>query len=148
MDEYKSFTIKSDCILDEVVSEVSVQTADIGSSDMRKDSWKAIWDTGATSSCISQKVVDELGLISEGYQDIYTASGPSLVQTFYINIWLTDDIVVDNLLVPCVDLGENAEVLIGMDVICRGDMALTNYKGETVFSFRIPSKKVIDFEID
>ena len=39
----------------------------------------------------------------------------------------------------------NFDVLIGMDIIGSGDFAITNHKGKTVFSFRIPSIGRIDF---
>jgi hypothetical protein len=42
------------------------------------------------------------------------------------------------------DLG-STDVLIGMDVICKGDFALTHKGGKTVFSFRYPSIATIDF---
>ncbi len=38
-----------------------------------------------------------------------------------------------------------ADVLIGMDIITQGDVAITNLGGNTVFSFRIPSQKQVDF---
>jgi len=38
-----------------------------------------------------------------------------------------------------------AEMLVGMDIINKGDFAVTNKDGQTVFSFRIPSLECIDF---
>lgn len=38
-----------------------------------------------------------------------------------------------------------ADVLIGMDIITRGDVAISNVNGNTVFSFRFPSLKEVDF---
>jgi len=38
-----------------------------------------------------------------------------------------------------------ADVLIGMDIINRGDFAVTNKNGKTVFSYRFPSTEQIDF---
>ena len=37
------------------------------------------------------------------------------------------------------------DVVIGMDVICNGDLAITNQDDKTTFSFRIPSVAEIDF---
>ena len=39
------------------------------------------------------------------------------------------------------------DVVIGMDVICNGDFAVTNKDGNTTFSFRIPSEETIDFSL-
>lgn len=37
------------------------------------------------------------------------------------------------------------DVLIGMDVIGFGDLAVSNYEGKTSFTFRVPSTKRLDF---
>ena len=39
------------------------------------------------------------------------------------------------------------DVVIGMDVICNGDFAITNQDDKTTFSFRIPSEVEIDFAV-
>ena len=36
-------------------------------------------------------------------------------------------------------------VLIGMDIIGKGDFAVSNYDGKTVFTFRTPSIKLTDY---
>ena len=36
-------------------------------------------------------------------------------------------------------------VIVGMDVICHGDFAITNVSGETWISFRTPSCQAIDY---
>jgi len=43
------------------------------------------------------------------------------------------------------DLGGNADILIGMNVINLGDFAITNPGGNTQFSFRVPAHGDIDF---
>jgi hypothetical protein len=39
----------------------------------------------------------------------------------------------------------NFGAIIGMDIIRRGDFAITNANGKTKMSFRMPSLKAIDF---
>lgn len=39
-------------------------------------------------------------------------------------------------------------VIIGMNIITLGDLAITNYQGTTTFSFRMPSQGWIDFEAE
>jgi hypothetical protein len=41
--------------------------------------------------------------------------------------------------------GLRTDVLISMDVITLGDFAVSNYGSRTVFSFRVPSLRHIDF---
>ena len=40
---------------------------------------------------------------------------------------------------------EDAECLIGMDILTQGDLAVTNFNEKTCVSFRIPSAQCIDF---
>lgn len=42
---------------------------------------------------------------------------------------------------------KDADMLIGMDVINRGDFAVTNVGGKTTMTFRMPSCECIDFVI-
>ncbi len=42
--------------------------------------------------------------------------------------------------------GDDCDLIIGMDIMTQGDLALTNFEGRTVFSFRIPSRHIVDFE--
>ena len=45
------------------------------------------------------------------------------------------------------DLGPHTNLLIGMDIIEKGDFAVTNHNGETVLTYRFPSSELIDFSI-
>ena len=38
--------------------------------------------------------------------------------------------------------------IVGMDIINRGDFAVSNFKGQTVFSFRIPSEQKTSYVKD
>jgi len=43
---------------------------------------------------------------------------------------------------------DDCDIIIGMDIMTQGDLALTNLEGRTVFSFRIPSLHTVDFEAE
>lgn len=43
---------------------------------------------------------------------------------------------------------DDCDLIIGMDIMTQGDLSLTNMEGRTVFSFRIPSLHVVDFEAE
>jgi hypothetical protein len=47
--------------------------------------------------------------------------------------------------VPVIGANLQYDVLIGLDIICRGDFAISNYNNSTQFTFRIPSICDIDF---
>lgn len=107
--------------------------------------YNAIWDTGATGSVITEKVAKELDLKPTGMALVSTASGENFANTYIVNIWLPNKVVFGELKVIEGKIQGENEVLIGMDVISSGDFAVTNYDGKTVFTFRSPSAKCIDF---
>lgn len=106
--------------------------------------YNAIWDTGATGTAITQKVVDECGLKPIGRAIVQTAKGQIQTPVYFANIYLPQRVCIYNLRVTQVDI-RNADVLIGMDVMSKGDFAISNKDGRTAFSFRVPSCDCIDF---
>ena len=113
--------------------------------DVAAIEFTAIWDTGATKSVISQKVIDECGLKPIGMAKVYHAGGESLTTVYFASIFLPNKVVIPQLEMNKGVLAGDAEVLIGMDIISQGDFAVTNKDGKTTFSFRIPSIECIDF---
>jgi len=53
--------------------------------------------------------------------------------------------MMGNIKVTRGEIHGDVDVLIGMDIISQGDLAVTNFMGKTAFSFRIPSLECIDF---
>lgn len=122
----------------------SVMIAASPSSSVPQSNWIAIWDTGATSSVITRKVVEALGLKPVSIAKAHTPSGEDVAYCYYIDLFLPNRVVIRNLLVMELEPA-GCDILIGMDVIGQGDFAVTNYQGKTTFSFRLPSCGVIDF---
>ena len=107
--------------------------------------YDALWDTGAMQSLVTQRVVDDLGLPAEGYTNVSHVGGSVLdVPQYFINL-----VVVTGFHFPKLQVvqGEfpGTDVIIGMDVINRGDFAVSNRNGATSFSFRVPSVEDFDF---
>lgn len=108
----------------------------------------ALWDTGATGTCISTTVVKSLNLIPTGKKNIRTPSGQSIVNTYLINILLPNNVRISDVEVCDSEIGnQGLGVLIGMDIITQGDFAVSNYNGRTAFSFRIPSQNTTDYVV-
>jgi hypothetical protein len=120
------------------------QAFGIGDSPPPKKQFVAIWDTGATSSVISAKVVKECGLKPIGMAKCHGASGEFNTEVFLISVTLPNRVSGRSLRVTMGTL-TGADMLIGMDLIGLGDFAVTNLGGKTTFSFRIPSCERIDF---
>jgi predicted aspartyl protease len=114
---------------------------------MPKDAKKylAIWDTGATGSVITKKVVDDCGLKPIGMAKVHHAQGVETTPVYLVSIVLPNKVIVPSLRVTEGKLVGNVEVLIGMDIIGLGDFAVSNKDGVTVFSYRTPSIERIDF---
>ena len=107
--------------------------------------FEAIWDTGATGCVITQKVVDACGLAPAGRATSFHAHGQTRTDVFMINVRLPNRVMFPGVRAIRGELSDNADILIGMDIINRGDFAVTNLNGKTKFSFRIPSLADIDF---
>lgn len=107
----------------------------------------AQWDTGATHTCISERVVQELGLIPIGKVKMQTPSGNIDANEYRINIKLqNEDVLLENVYVIDSEIGKQGiDVLVGMNIISLGDFSVSNYEGRTVFSFRVPSIACTDY---
>ena len=137
---FRAFTTKNTSLVNSLRNRVKIvyngQTAEVD----------ALWDTGATRSCISHDVVSFLSMISTGKSLINTPSGSQQVNTYLIDVILPNNVNVKDLQVTDSEIGnQGIGILIGMDIICAGDFAVSNFNGKTVFTFRTPSKSVTDY---
>lgn len=105
---------------------------------------KAIWDTGATGSVITQAVVDKCTLKPVGMKKVRGVHSEEISPVFLVNIELPN-VGFRNITATLGKLPKGTDVLIGMDIINQGDFAITNHGGNTVFTFRCPSSGKIDF---
>lgn len=111
----------------------------------KHETFRAIFDTGATNCVITQKVVDALGLKPTSMAVAHTANGTVTCEVYFVNIRLPNNVGFTQWRVTKQNLPPNTDVLIGMDVIGNGDFAVTHKDKKTVFSFRCPSIARIDF---
>lgn len=105
----------------------------------------AIWDTGATASVITQEVVDRLGLVATGMTKVHGFDGETTAEVYVVNIALMQDVEFPGATVTKGKIIGGPCVLIGMDIIGKGDFAITNSNGKTTMSYRYPSQMTIDF---
>lgn len=108
----------------------------------------AIWDTGATNSVITQSSASLLELKPVSKAVVNGVHGEKEVNVYYVNVTLNNDkITINTPVTECSELSPDHKIgfLIGMDIITRGDFAITNFEGKTVMSFRVPSLQKIDF---
>jgi hypothetical protein len=111
----------------------------------RFGNFEAIWDTGATGSVITQKVVDALQISPIGLTMVGGVNSSQLSQEYLVNFVLPSQVGIRAVRVTLGQLPGGLEALIGMDIINLGDLHISNVGGNTVMSFRVPSLEVIDF---
>ena len=109
--------------------------------------YSAIWDTGATNTSITTRVVTECGLAPTSVAKVTGVHGTQLSNVYLIDVYLPNRVIAEE--VEAVEspalAGELDDVLIGMDIIGLGDFAVSNFQGKTTFTFRIPSLAESDF---
>lgn len=111
--------------------------------------YTCIWDTGATGTVISQRVVNALNLQPSGRTTVHgVGQGDTAheyeTNTYFINLYLPNNVAMYGARVVEGSI-TGADVLIGMDVIGEGDFAITHHEGRTTWTFRVPSCNEIDF---
>lgn len=107
-----------------------------------------IWDTGATNSVITKSSATSLGLIPLEKAIVNGVHGPKEVNVYYVNITLNNEnITLNERVTECEELSSNHDtgMLIGMNIIQKGDFAITNFQGKTTMTFRVPSLQIMDF---
>lgn len=127
-----------------------VQNKIINSAIMEKDTdilpVKTQWDTGATGTCISKQLVSKLNLLPIGKINVQTPSGIGIMNQYMVNLILNNEVRFRNWVVMDSEIGnQGIDVLIGMDIISKGDFAISNYDGKTQFSFRLPSQEHVEY---
>lgn len=143
----QSFTVEYNTLMPQLLTECGVCEAYIpsnGKTPPKVFYFNALWDTGATCTTISEKVVTALGLVPIGFGDVSHAGGTRKAGLYRVNIALPNGLqsppmkVLDGVL-------HGFDILIGMDIISQGDFAVTHSDGKTTFTFRLPSVEKIDF---
>jgi len=145
--QVKAFNIIYNQLVPVLITSVSIHEAfdpQITKPPDNLKDFRAIWDTGATRTAISKKVVEGCGLVPTGMCRVKTAGGEKDSFTYLVSVFLPNKVCFSQLRVTQADITD-ADVLIGMDIIASGDFAVTNLNGKTNLSFRIPSVECIDF---
>lgn len=138
-----SSVLVNDVLVSDKILHPSEKKIDL--KDIKSSSYKALWDTGATNSVITQKVIDELNLKPIGMTKVHTASHEDVdAEVYMTSIFLPNKVCMPNVRVTKGNI-KGHDMLIGMDIINQGDFAVSNHNGKTTFSFRMPSCAEIDF---
>jgi hypothetical protein len=145
-----AITIKADGILNRIITPVTVQQAEnyciSNGFEIKPVEARAMWDTGSTGCCISQRLAQYLALTRIDSWNLTSVHDSKASNVYLLDIVLPDKISIAN--VPAVEIEAigQYDIIIGMNIITLGDLAITNDSGKTVMSFRLPAANVpIDF---
>ena len=106
----------------------------------------ALWDTGATRTCISERLATRLGLMADDQETLRVADGREIQSNVYSVQMTLGIFTIDFIRVCEISYDDNShDVIIGMDFMSKGDVSITNFNGTTVLSFREPSIETINY---
>ena len=146
MSQNHCFTYKAQVRLPYLSTQIGISLPSQNKTNQPKYPISCIWDTGASMTVITQKVVDALGLKPTGRTITNTASETGKVtDTFEIDLFLSNDCFFSNITVNLGKVSDSINCLLGLDIIGQGDFSLTCLNGGTCLSFRYPSCHEIDF---
>ena len=144
------YTKKYDTIVDRLISECAIYPAfDIDTTKVLPKGFKtlkAVWDTGADTTCIHPRIVKELGLEPYGQMEIEGYGGVEIDDTYAVHLKLPTGDWAFCMEVSASDNMKSFDIIIGMDVIGFGDFCFTNKDEKSCFSFRIPSEEHIELK--
>jgi hypothetical protein len=145
-----AITIRAEHRLNRIITPVTVQQAEAYcvSKGLVIDpiEARALWDTGATGTCISARLAQYMKLDSVTSLYVTSVHGSKPSKIYPLDIILPDGIRIANVPVAEIDSEREFDIIIGMNIISLGDFAITNNSGKTVMSFRLPSANLpIDF---
>lgn len=110
--------------------------------------FKALWDTGATGTVISENAVNQLNLTPTGSIWVQFGGSRELRNTYVINVYLPSSVVIIGLQATDYPTITGHDMIIGMDIMTKGDFSITNVNKKTCMSFRIPSINEIDYVLE
>lgn len=99
---------------------------------------KALWDTGSSGSCISERMARKLGLHPVDTGVGVSATGQQDITYYIVDICLSPEMVFRNVKIAGFPLeNNNVDFIIGMDIISKGNLSVTNKEGKTEVKFTL-----------
>lgn len=129
-----AITNRYDGIANRLITSLDIRECTDGAEGFRIN--KALWDTGASSSCISERMARKLGLRPVDTGVGISTTGKQDITYYIVDIVLTPEMVFRNVKIAGFPL-ENHDVdfVIGMDIISKGTLVVKNDNGKTVVTF-------------
>jgi hypothetical protein len=97
----------------------------------------AMWDTGAEFSCISLDLAERLGLVKMAERQLGSVHAKSQQPVFVTDIVLTEEFLVPRLPITGLPTGSSFDVIIGMDIINRGNFHWDCEGSDSLLTFTV-----------
>ncbi len=144
-----AFTIDYPKIVKNITTAINIgYAASTGPINDNVFSANALWDTGATSSVISQKLAYSLNLMPISFKEVNGVHGSKTCPVYIVDFYLPNGIRIKDIVVIASDGFSGFDILIGMDIISLGSIAISIEDNKTTFSYVVPSMGKIDFVPD
>ncbi|MCL2801374.1 MAG: retropepsin-like domain-containing protein [Treponema sp.] len=136
-DRHYAYDLEYSHIIREIKTPISIYSSRT-SADGKYVKTEAVWDTGATLSAMSPKIVQELGLSAIDQCYIGGINGEKQSDVVIVSVILPNGMLLTGRRFFVSNI-PGADIIIGMDIISMGDFVITNARGKTMFSFVIPT---------
>lgn len=130
---HRTFSIQYDNLVDRLSSEAVIEGPSGNTFAAR-----AVWDTGAMKTVITPGVVKALSLSPVDSIIVNGINNVTQAAIVIISVLLPNHIKADNIYAAVCDMRQGIDLLIGMDIIKKGDLVIANGNETTLFSFALP----------
>lgn len=142
-----AFTVSYPVRTNVIATKIDLKSCELLLESDRQIQANAVWDTGATRSVVSSRVVKDLELIPIGITQVSGVHGKKNCSNYLVDIMLPNQVMIQQ--VSVIESSDIPfEVLVGMDIIGLGDFTICNADNRTKFSFQIPSTHDIDYVME
>jgi hypothetical protein len=139
---FKALTLRAPGIARNIIIPVVINQSEslcrkFGLDKIEADVY-ALLDTGATNTSISDTLAARLRLKPVGRYKVEAAGGVHMAAAYSIDVLFRNMVSFANIRAAAFVKNDQFDIIIGMDIITLGDLAITNANNKTVVSFRIP----------
>jgi hypothetical protein len=131
-----NLTVTHKGLAKKIVSQAVITSIDSGKSV----NVAAIWDTGATTSLINEKIVKSLCLKKISVAQVKHVAGTSTFPIYIAAIEIQGGMKIDEHRFVSFPSIHTFDMIIGMDIISLGKFCIENRNGNSVFSFKVLQK--------
>ena len=141
--EYRGFTASYSEPVSELITPISILPILAAGRESRSSpvEVQALWDTGATVTCMKPTLFERLKLrpLDTTNSEVFVGVGGEVTANLtLVNLLLAPNFEIEFCPIYVLVFPGDTDLLIGMDIIRMGDFAVCNAENKTSFSFAVP----------